>query len=141
MTSEELKQRIIETADDYHFRGEEAWKQAVDAKPEESVSELEFRQILRMALELYARAYLVLSMVETDDGQDLEDLLEIVGEEQPEFEEFFARNNVLHGLDEESGADFSRAFAVAESVRALLLQGSNQLAATLDSRFSNSDFS
>jgi len=38
-------------------------------------------------------------------------------------------------VDEESEMNISRVFAVAESVRTLLLQHSNQLAASLDARF------
>ena len=83
----------------------------------------------------YSRAYLVLDMVETDDGQGLEDLLEIIAEGEGEFADFFEKNDVLGVIDEDGEGDFSRIFSISESVRALLLQRSNQLAATLHQRF------
>lgn len=131
----ELLRRILEDADKFHFIGEEQWSTAIELEPTHDESVFEFLRLARAALRFYARAFLVLNMVETDDEQDLEDLLEIVGEEQPEFAEFFEKNDVTGVLDEESASDFSRIFSVAESVRALLLQHSNELAATLHHRF------
>lgn len=131
----ELQRRIIEDADEFHFTAEEQWKQAIGLEPSDEESLYEFLRLVRNALRFYARAYLVLDMVETDDEQDLEDLLEIVGEQQEEFEDFFEKNDVLNTLNEESASDFSRIFSVAESIRALLLQRSNELAATLHNRF------
>lgn len=131
----ELQRRIIEDADEFHFTAEEQWKRGIELEPTDEESLFEFLRLVRNALRFYARAYLVLDMVETDDEQDLEDLLEIVGDQQEEFADFFRKNDVFLALSEERASDFSRIFSVAESVRALLLQRSNELAATLHSRF------
>lgn len=135
MENEDLRQRIIESADEYHLIGEDQWKQAIDLEPTDEESVFEFLRLVRAALLYYARAYLVLDMVETDDGQGLEHLLEIIGEQEEEFADFFEKNEVEQTLDEDGNADFSRVFSIGESVRALLLQHSNQLAATLHQRF------
>lgn len=135
MDRNELHRRIIEDADEFHFTAEEQWKQGIELEPTDEESLFEFLRLVRNALRFYARAYLVLDMVATDDEQDLEDLLEIIGEQQEEFADFFRKNDVFRALDEERASDFSRIFSVAESVRALLLQRSNELAATLHSRF------
>ena len=95
----------------------------------------EFLRLVRAALLYYIRAYLVLDMIETDDSQGLEELFEIVGEQNEELAEFFKKNDVVRVLDEDENADFSRIFSTAEPVRAMLLQHSNQLAATLHTRF------
>lgn len=135
MDRTELRNKIIETADEYHFTAEDQWKQAIELEPTDEESVFEFVRLVRAALRFYARAFLILEMVETDDEQQLEDLLEIVVEQQPEFARFFLQNDVINVLDEEVKYDFSRIFSVAESVRALLLQNSNELAATLHQRF------
>lgn len=135
MRNIEFAQRIIETADEYHFTGEEQWNQAIELEPTDEESLFEFKRIVRAALLFYARAYLILDMVETDEEQLLEDLLEIVAERRPDVREFFETNHVVGTLDEEGTADFSRFFSVAEAVRSILLENSNQLAATLHSRF------
>lgn len=135
MKNDEIYQRIIESADEYHLVGEEQWALAVDLEPVDDETEFEFRRLLRAALRFYARAYLVLEMVETSDDQQLEDVLEIVGENEPEFEEFFAKNEIHAVLDEDSTATMSRVFAVAEALRNILLERSNKLAASLGARF------
>lgn len=135
MNTTDLKQRIIETADEYHGIAEEQWAQAVDLEPSNDESAFEFRRLIRAAMLYYSRACLVLAMVETDAEQELEDVVEIVAEQDEELDVFFRQNRVLEVMDEESEMNISRVFAVAESVRTLLLQHSNQLAASLDSRF------
>lgn len=135
MDQVELLRRIIDDADNFHFVGEEQWNRAIELEPTDEDSVFEFLRLVRTALRFYARAYLVLDMVETDDEQDLEDLLEIIGEQQEELSEFFRKNDVANVLSEEGSSDFSRIFAVGESVRALLLGRSNELAATLHHRF------
>lgn len=135
MQDREFAQRIIETADEYHFTAEEQWQQVIELEPTDEESLFEFKRLVRAALLFYARAYLILDMMETDEHQSLEDLLEIIGENQEEIEKFFKENNVIATLDEEGDAEFSRLFSVAEAVRSILLQHSGQLAATLHSRF------
>jgi len=135
MNTTDLKQRIIETADEYHAVAEEQWAQAVDLDPSNDESAFEFRRLIRAAMLYYSRACLVLAMVETDAEQELEDLLDIVAEQDEELDIFFRQNRVVDVVDEESEMNISRVFAVAESVRTLLLQHSNQLAASLDARF------
>jgi uncharacterized protein YdiU (UPF0061 family) len=132
---EVLRQRIIETADEYHNIAEEQWEQAIDLAPESEEAEYEFRRLLRAGLMFYARAYLVLDMVETDEEQQLEDLLDIVAEQQPELEEFFRKNDVYDIIDEDATTSLSQLFSTAEATRAMLLQYSNQLAASLGTRF------
>lgn len=134
-SNSELHERIIEAADEYHFIAEEQWARAVDLKPTDEESQFEFRRLVRAALRFYVRALLVLDMVETDDEQELEDLLEILAEHHPDFEEFLMRNEVLAIVDEESSENLSRVFAVAETLRATLLEQSNRLAASLGGRF------
>lgn len=135
MDNAALRQRIIESADEYHLIGEDQWNVAIELEPTDDESVFEFLRVVRAALLYYARAYLVLDMVETDDGQDLETLLELIGEQEEEFAEFFRKNDVEQVLAEDGSADFSRIFSIGESVRAVLLQHSNQLAATLHQRF------
>lgn len=135
MNTADLKQRIIETADEYHGIAEEQWAQAVDLEPSNDEAAFEFRRLVRAAMLYYSRACLVLAMVETDAEQELDDVVEIVAEQDEELDVFFRQNRVLEVMDEESEMNISRVFAVAESVRTLLLQHSNQLAASLDSRF------
>lgn len=130
-----LQQRIIETADEYHYIGEDQWQAAIDLAPENDEAAFEFRRLVRAALVFYMRACLVLDMIETDGEQQLEDLLEIVSEQQPELAEFFERNNVASVLDEDAEVNLSQVFAVAEAMRTALLDRSNQLAATLGTRF------
>lgn len=137
MLNQVLQQRIIETADEYHYIAEDQWAQAIELQPENEEAEFEFRRLVRAALQFYTRAYLALDMVETDAEQELEELLEIVLEQQDELRQFFQQNNVLEILNEESGANLSQMFSVAEAVRSYLLERSNQLAATLGSRFSS----
>jgi hypothetical protein len=133
-----LQQRIIETADEYHYIAEEQWSNAIDLQPESDEAAYEFRRLVRAALQFYARAYLALDMIETDSEQELEELLEIVSEQQPEFAEFAERNNVYAVLDDESDAHLSQVFAVAEAIRTVLLDRSTNLAATLGNRFETS---
>jgi hypothetical protein len=135
MLNEALHDRIISAADEYHASAEEQWDQVIELKPENDELEFEFRRLTRTALRYYARALLVLDMIETDDTQDLEELLEVVEEQVPEFAEFFEKNDVLAVLDEDAQTNLSRVFAIAESVRSLLLERSTQLAASLQSRF------
>ncbi len=132
---EVLQQRIIETADEYHYIGESQWQDATAVEPINDELVFEFRRMIRAALVYYVRAYLVLDLIETDDEQQLENLLEIVTEQQPELAEFMAQNDVLAVLDEESDANVSHVFSVAEAMRSALLELSNGLAATLASRF------
>jgi hypothetical protein len=135
MINQALLERIIRAADEYHMIAEDQWSQVIDLTPENGDLDFEFRRLVRAALRYYARAYLVLDMIETVDEQEVEDLLEIVGEQVPEFEEFFQKNDVIASLDEESPVTLSRVFAIAEAVRSLLLERSNQLAASLAGRF------
>ncbi|MCB0711602.1 MAG: hypothetical protein KDD67_04650 [Ignavibacteriae bacterium] len=131
----EFAQRIIETADEYHFTAEEQWRLAIELEPTDEASLFEFKRIVRAALLFYARAYLILDMVETDEDQSLEDILEIIAESREDIRDFFQSNNVFESLDEEGSAEFSRIFSVAEAVRSILLENSNHLATTLHSRF------
>ena len=133
--NELLQRRIIETADEYHAIAEDQWGQAIDLEPESDDAIFEFRRLVRAALTYYTRAYLTLDMIETDSEQELEDLLDIVTEQQPELGAFFAQNSVVEVLNEEAETNLSQVFAVAEALRTALLEGSNQLAATLGSRF------
>lgn len=133
--NEALQQRIIETADEYHYIAEDQWQQAIELDPVNDELAFEFRRVVRAALLYYLRAYLVLDLIESDDEQELEQLFEITLEQQPELAEFFAQNNVIEILDEESEANLSQVFSVAEAVRTVLLDRSNQLAATLGTRF------
>jgi len=133
-----LQQRIIDTADEYHYIAEDHWGQAVDLKPEGEEDEFEFRRIVRVALQFYARAYLVLQMVETDPEQQVEDLLEIIVESEPDMAEFIGKNDVMTVVDEEGNANLSHLFAIAEALRSMLLERSNVLAATLGTRFAGS---
>lgn len=133
--NEVLRRRIIETADEYHAIAEDQWQQAIDLEPESDEAAFEFRRLIRAALTFYMRAYLALDMIETDAEQLLEDLLEIVAEQQPTLGEFFAQNDVASVLDEDAATNLSHVFSVAEALRTALLEGSNQLAATLGSRF------
>jgi hypothetical protein len=135
MINEALRDRIISAADEYHLIAEDQWNQVIDLKPEDEELEFEFRRLVRAAIRFYARAYLVLDMIETDEEQDADDLLDIVAEQVPEFDEFFRKNDVIATIDEESGAPLSRVFAAAEAVRSMLLERSNQLAASLAARF------
>ncbi|MGE3799995.1 MAG: hypothetical protein AB7H80_03160 [Candidatus Kapaibacterium sp.] len=131
----EFAQRIIETADEYHFTAEEQWGLAIELEPTDEDSLFEFKRIVRAALLFYARAYLILDMVETDEDQSLEDILEIIADSREDIRAFFQSNNVFESLDEEGSAEFSRIFSVAEAVRSILLENSNHLATTLHSRF------
>jgi hypothetical protein len=131
-----LRQRIIESADEYHFIAEDQWAQAIDLKDAEEETLFEFRRLIRAALRFYARAYLVLDMIETDDEQQLEDLLELIEEQEPEVGRFLQQNDVIATLDEESNANVARVFSVAEALRLLLLERGTQLAASLGPRFS-----
>lgn len=136
MINEKLHDRIISTADEYHMSGEDYWSQVVDLKPEGNAElDFEFRRLLRAAMVFYSRAYLELDMIETDDSQDLEDLLEVILDQVPEFAEFFDKNDVIDAFKEEGGASLSRLFSVAEAVRTMLLEQSTQLAASLNGRF------
>jgi uncharacterized protein YdiU (UPF0061 family) len=130
-----LRQRIIETADEYHAVAEDQWFQAIDLAPESDEAAFEFRRLIRAALVYYMRAYLALDLIETDAEQLFEDLLEIVSEQQPDLGAFFEQNDVAAVLDEDAASHLSNVFAVAEAVRTALLEGSNQLAATLAARF------
>ncbi len=141
MINNALQQRIIETADQYHYIAEEQWAQAIELQPESDEAAYEFRRLIRAALLCYARAYLSLDLIETDDEQQLEELLEIVAEQQPEFAEFFEKNDVLAVLDPDSDAHLSQVFAVAEAVRTILLDRSGQLAATIGTRFEEDSLS
>jgi hypothetical protein len=130
-----LQQRIIETADEYHNIAEDQWAQAIELAPESEDAEFEFRRLIRAALVFYARAFLVLDLVETDETQQLEEVLDLVAEQEPEFQAFFDKNNVYQVLDEDGMTTLSQAFAVAEALRVMLLQYSTQMAATLGTRF------
>lgn len=126
-----LQQKVIETADQYHFTAEEQWEQATNVDPVNDELAFEFRRLVRAALLFYARACLALEMIETDDEQSLEEVLEIASESEPELENLIEQNNGLDVLDEESEGTLSQLFSVAEAIRSLLLQRSNQLAASL----------
>ena len=135
MLNQALHDRIVRTADEYHVIAEDHWAQLIELKPDNDDLEFEFRRLARAALHFYARAFLALDMVETDDAQELDDLLEIVAEQVPEVRDFFDKNDVSTSLDEESNTSISRVFAVAEALRSLLLERSNALAASLGTRF------
>src|SRR5688500_5162313 len=135
MPNQELHERIISTADEYHLTAEDHWNELIDLKPDSEELEFDFRRLVRAALRFYARAYLELDMIETDDAQDVEDMLEVIAEQVPEFDDFFQRNDVIAALDEEGPVTLSRLFAVAEAVRTMLLERSTQLAASLATRF------
>ncbi len=131
-----LQQRIIDTADEYHYIAEDQWNQVVDLKPEVAEDEFEFRRLVRAALQFYSRAYLALLLVESDSEQQLEELLEIVLENEPELAEFAEANNAMLVLEEDGTSHLSHLFSIAEAVRSVLLERSNALAATLGTRFS-----
>lgn len=130
-----LRQRIIESADEYHVIAEDQWEQATGLEGGDAESIFEFRRLIRAALRYYTRAYLVLEMIETDDEQQLEDLLELVEEQEPELAQFIQQNDILATLDEDSETTVARVFTVAESLRMVLLERSNQLAASIGTRF------
>lgn len=137
MLNQVLQQRIIETADEYHYIAEEQWNQAIELQPETEEAEFEFRRLVRAALLFYVRAYLSLDMIETDAEQELEELFDILLEQLPEeLPQFFEQNNVLDTLHEDANSNLSQVFSVAETIRGYLLERSNQLAATLGTRFS-----
>lgn len=131
----ELHERIISTADEYHMTAEDHWSQLIDLRPDSEEIDFDFRRLARAALRFYARAYLALDMIETDDAQDVEEMLEVIAEQVPEFDDFFRKNDVIAVLDEEGPTTLSRLFAVTESVRTMLLERSTQLAASLATRF------
>jgi len=135
MNASELQQRLIETADEYHAVAEDQWAQAVDLEPTDEESLWEFRRLVRAALQFYLRAYLMLDMVETDAEQQVDDLLDLVAEGQPEFREFIETNQAFDVLDEDAEPNLSRMFSVAEALRSMLLEHSNQLAASVARRF------
>ncbi len=130
-----LQQRIIETADEYHYIAEDQWQQVLELDPVNDELAFEFRRLTRAALQFYFRAYLVLDLVETDSEQEFEQILEIVTEQHSELAEFLVKNEVASVLDEESTANLSQVYSVAEAVRTIVLELSNQLASTLASRF------
>jgi hypothetical protein len=131
----DLARRVVETADEYHFIAEEQWSQAADVEPVNDETLFEFRRLIRAAIQFYARAHLQLNMKETDDSQSVEDLLEILAEEDGEVAEFLEKNRALDVLDEESTSSYTKIFSIAEAMRSLLLQSSDQLAASLPGRF------
>lgn len=133
--NEALQQRIIETADAYHYIAEDQWQRATATEPVNDELVFEFRRLIRASLVYYVRAYLALDMIESDDQQQLEEILEIVGEQQPELAAFFEQNNVLAVLDEDSESYVSQVFSVAEAMRNALLDRSNALAVSLPARF------
>lgn len=130
-----LQQRIIDTADEYHYIAEDQWNQVVDLKPEVAEDEFEFRRLVRAALQFYLRAYLTLQMVETDSEQQLEDLFEVTLENEPELAELMEANQAADALDENRHANLSHIFSIAEAIRSILLERSSALASTLGSRF------
>lgn len=132
-------ERVIRTADEYYFIAEEQWKQAVGIEPSTEEVLFEFKRLIRAALLFYVRSFLELDLVETDEEQDLEELLEIVVERETTIAEFMEKNKVEAAISEEGSADYSRLFSVAEAMRTLLLQSSSQLAASLPARFMNLD--
>jgi len=131
-----LHQRIVATADEYHAIAEEQWNQLIELNPATADDEFEFRRIVRAALQFYARAYLVLQMVETVAEQQIEELLEIVLESEPEMAAFVEKNDAVRLLDEDAHTPLSHVFSIAEALRSFLLDRSNSLAATLAERFS-----
>ncbi len=135
MKDREFAERIVRIADEYYYIAENQWSQLIDIEPVDEDSLFEFRRITRAALLYYVRSYLVLDLVETDDDQELEDLLEIVQEQERKIAEFMEKNNVLATIHEESEAEYSRLFSVAEAMRTLLMQTSSGLAASLPARF------
>jgi hypothetical protein len=131
----ELKKRVLRSADEYHAIAEDQWAQAIDLAPESEDAEFEFRRLIRAALQFYLRALLVVWLVETDEFQQLEDLIDVMGDLEPELTEFLEKNDAVAILDEESMVPLSRVFTVAEALRTLILHRSTQLAATLNNRF------
>lgn len=138
MEDREFAERIIRTADEYYFIAEEQWGKAIELEPADEETLYEFRRLIRVALTFYIRSYLVLDLVESDDEQDLEDLLEIIFDQEEEIADFARKNGAAEVLAEESTAEYSRLFAVAEALRTLILQQAGQLAASLPARFMNS---
>ncbi len=138
MEDREFAERVIRTADEYYFIAEEQWGKAIELEPADEETLYEFRRLIRVALAFYTRSWLVLDLVETDDEQDLEELLEILFDQEQEIADFARKNNALEVLAEESSAEYSRLFAVAEALRTLILQQAGQLAASLPTRFLNS---
>src|SRR5688500_14699154 len=130
-----LKKQIIQSADQYHLIAEDQWAQAIDLAPETEEAGFEFRRLIRAALMYYLRALLVVWLVETDEEQQLEDLIDVMGDLEPEITEFLEKNDAVAVLDEDSEAPLSRVFTVAEAMRTLILHRSTQLAATLNNRF------
>ncbi len=137
MLNQILQQRIIETADEYHYIAEDQWGQAIDLVPESDETEFEFRRLMRAALQFYVRAFLALDMVETDAEQELEELLTIMADAHDDIAQFFAQNNVIQIMDENVQTNLSHVFSVAEAVRSYVLEYSNRLAATLGTRFND----
>lgn len=135
MLNQVLQQRIIETADEYHYIAEDQWAQAIDLAPESEEAEFEFRRLIRAALQFYGRAFLALDLTETDAEQEFEEIFEILAEGHPDLAEFFEQNAVVETLHEDAATNLSQVFSVAEAVRSYLLEGSNRLAATLGARF------
>ena len=138
MQDREFAERIIRTADEYYFIAEEQWGKAIELEPADEETLYEFRRLIRVALTFYIRSYLVLDLMESDDEQDLEDLLEIIFDQEEEIADFARKNGATEVLAEESTAEYSRLFAVAEALRTLILQQAGQLAASLPARFMNS---
>lgn len=134
MDNREFAERIIVTADEYYFTAEEEWKKAGELEPQDDETLFEFRRLVRNTVRFHIRALLVIDMVETDDDQSFEDLLEIVTEREELLEELVRTNDALAVLDEESSAEYSRLFAVAEAIRSFLLQTSAARAAALPYR-------
>jgi hypothetical protein len=137
MINQVLQQRIIETADEYHYIAEDQWAQAIDLAPESEDAGFEFRRLIRAALQFYARAFLALDLTETDAEQELEELFEIIGETHQDLADFFEKNDVIATLYEDATTNLSQVFSVAEAVRGYLLESSTRLAATLGTRFSS----
>lgn len=135
MKDREFAERVIRAADEYYFIGEEQWGRAIEMEPGDEEALFEFRRLIRAALLFYVRSYLVLDLIESDDEQDLEDLLDIVYEQEPKIAEFAEKNGVTQVIAEESSDEFSRLFSVAEALRTLILQQAGQLAASLPTRF------
>ena len=135
----EYAQRIITTADEYHFTAESEWEHAVALDPTEGASFEEFQLSIRTALHFYARSYLILEMIETSEDQSLEDLIEIITDEDEEFNDFVIKNKAAEILFGEEENDFTRLFAVAEAIRSYLMGRSAEMAATLHKRFVDSD--
>lgn len=137
MLNQVLQQRIIETADEYHYIAEDQWAQAIELAPETDEAAYEFRRLIRAALQFYGRAFLALDLTETDAEQEFEDIFDIIAEGHPELTEFFQQNAVIETLDQEADTNLSQVFSVAEAVRSYLLERSNRLAATLGTRFAS----